>query len=68
MNGYMLDPYFSCDVAAGKVAYTAISFDDDELTTNGISSFETMEFSIGIYDFSNWDIILVSDPIQVTFS
>ena len=68
VNGYMLDPYFSCDVAAGKVAYSAISFDDDTLTANGISSLENMEFSVGIYNYSSWDIIFVSDPIQVTFS
>ncbi len=68
VNDYMIDPIFFCDVAAGKVAYCAISFDADTLTANGISSFETMEFSVGIYDYSTWDTILESDPIQVTLS
>ena len=68
VNGYMLDTYFFCDVAAGKVAYNAISFDDDALTAIGVSSLENMEFSVGIYDYPSWDIIFESDPIQVTFS
>ena len=68
VNDYMIDPVFFCDVTAGKVAYSTMSFDADTLTENGISTFDTLEFSLGIYDYTTWETILESDPIQVNLS
>jgi len=42
LNGFMMDPIFSCDVCAGKVAYSDMTFDTDKLDENGIQDFQTL--------------------------
>lgn len=67
VNGFMLDPFFSCQVRAGKVAYASASFFTDDLEQNGITDIQTFEFRLHIVDASNWDTLFDSDPVTLEF-
>ncbi len=68
INGFMVEPMFSCDVAAGKQAYDSLTFLESNLTENGIESIDNMEISFHIFDAESWDTILDSEPINVSFT
>jgi len=68
VNGFMIDPIFSCDVLSGKKAYSAIRFMESDLTDNSIENFEILEFSFHIFNFESWDDIYDSEPITVSFT
>lgn len=67
VNGLMVDPMFSCDVAAGKRAVDSIVFMESELTVNGIESIDEMEFLFHIFDSASWGAILDSEVISLSF-
>lgn len=67
INGYMVEPMFSCDVAAGKKAYDAISFLQSDLEDNGISDIHELELEFYIFDSDTWDDIDDTDSITITF-
>lgn len=52
VNGYMIEPMFSCDVKNGKKANDGFQFSDDDLNDNGIKDIEKIELSIHAF---NWD-------------
>lgn len=56
VNGFMLDPYWGDSVAAGKRAYSEISFDNDRLSENGIDTVTEIEYTLQIRDADAWDI------------
>ena len=68
INGFMVEPMFSCDVAAGKQAYDSLTFLESNLTENGIESIDNMEISFHIFDAESWDTILDSETINVSFT
>ena len=67
INGFMVDPVFSCEVGAGKKAYDTITFLDSELTDNGIETIDQMDISFHIFETDSWNTILDSENINVTF-
>lgn len=68
VNGFMVNPIFSCDVVAGKRAVDTISFSDSDFEKNGIESIETLELSFHIYDADSWlDTIDDTPSITLTF-
>lgn len=67
VNGFMIDPIFSCQVTPGKVAYTSATFFTDDLEENGITAFETFEFRVQIVDSDSWNTLKDSDPVTLTF-
>jgi hypothetical protein len=67
INGFMIDPYFSCDVVSGKHAITTITFLSSELEENEIEAIETVELSFHIYDMETWDTIVDTAPITINF-
>ena len=67
LNGFMMTPFFSCELVDGKVAYTAISFSSEDLEANGIDDFETLECSLLVFDMDLWDTIFESGLFTVTF-
>ena len=67
VNGFMIYPYFSCAVTDGKVAYDMISFMQSDLDENNITEIDTVELIFHVFDYDNWDTILDSDPITLTF-
>lgn len=67
INGFMVNPIFSCDILAGKKAYDSITFLEDELVDNDITSIDEMELSFHIFDISTWDTIFDSQIISLSF-
>ena len=67
VNGFMLDPIFSCDVMPGKKAVDAITFMDTQLEENEIGSIENIELSFCIFDFESWDTIVDTDVVSMAF-
>ena len=52
VNGYMIEPTFSCEVKNGKKANDTASFFNSDLEDNNISKIKTVEFSFTVF---NWD-------------
>lgn len=67
VNGFMIEPIFSCDVLAGKKAYDTITFLETDLSDNGITRIDELEFKFHIFDMNSWDTIFDSNWIKVTF-
>lgn len=67
INGYMVDPMFSCDVLNGKKAFDTITFLESDLEDNGIEKIETLELKLHIYNEDSWDTLLDTDAITVNF-
>lgn len=67
VNGYMLEPMFSSDVLSGKKAFDTITFLEQDLTDNDINEIEDLEFKFHIFDMGNWDTIIDSETISVSF-
>lgn len=66
INGFMMTPYFSCNVYDGKKSINDITIMSSELEENGIESIDKVELQFNIYDVVTFDTIADSDPI--TFS
>lgn len=67
VNGYMIDPYYYSELMPGKVAFDRVTFSQTDFDDNHISSIETLEFRIHVYDSTSWDTILDSDVISLSF-
>ena len=67
INGFMVDAMFSSDVATGKHAIDTITFMDTDLEENEITEITDVELSFHIFDYSDWDTIVDTDTITMTF-
>lgn len=67
VNGFMIDPYYYSALLPGKVAFDRITFSQTDFDDNHISSIETLEFRIHIYDTDSWDTVADSGVISLTF-
>lgn len=56
VNGFMIDPFHAKSVAAGKCAFSSMSWDEASFSDNGIIEVEEIEMIFEIYDSENWDI------------
>ncbi len=54
VNGFMIDPFYAKSVAAGKCAFSSMSWYDDDLEENGITEVEEIEFELTAYDYDDW--------------
>lgn len=54
VNGYMADPFYATEVAAGKCAFSSMSWSDTTLEDNNITDVEEIEFKFRAYDSDNW--------------
>lgn len=54
VNGFMCDPFWATEVAAGKVAFSSISWSDSSFEENGITDVEEIEMDIRIHDADDW--------------
>jgi len=68
VNGFMVDPSFSCDILSGKKAFDSITFLESDLEENNIESINELEFYFTIFESDTWDDIFDSDLIKVSFS
>ena len=66
INGLMVDPFFSADVASGKKANEAITFMSSELELAGITAIQTIETQLHIFNTDSWDDVHNSDVIVIT--
>lgn len=67
INGFMVDPIFSCDIAAGKKAFDTITFMDSDLTDNNITDIMELELKFHIFDMNSWDGAIDTDIIKISF-
>ena len=67
INGYMVDPMFSCNIAAGKKAYSSLTFLESDLTENGITDIKNLELRFTAFNSDTWDDIFNTDIVSVTF-
>lgn len=67
INGFMVSPFFSCDVCAGKRAIDDITFSSTELEENDIKTIGDIELSFLVFDMDSWDTIVETDMVKVTF-
>ena len=66
VNGYMMDPGFATEVAAGKKENTEMTWFTDDLETNGVESVEDIEMKIHVYDSDDWEAAyLIEDTYTV---
>lgn len=54
VNGFMADPFYATSVAAGKCAFSSMSWSDTSLEENNITNVEEIEFLFRAYDSNNW--------------
>lgn len=66
INGFMIDPFFSTTVYAGKKSLDEITIMSSDLETNGIEKIEGIELKFHIYDTETYDTI--TDSNTITFS
>ena len=67
VNGFMIDPYFSCELPSGKIAFERMSFMQDDLDDSGIESVETIELSFIVYDYESWDTLFDCGVLTLSF-
>lgn len=67
VNGFMVDAMFSSEVVIGKRAVDTITFLASELEENEITEIKTAELSFHIFDAADWDTIVDTDVITMTF-
>lgn len=64
--GYMYDPFWAEEVAAGKTAISTVDLDTYALGKMGIDSVDEVTFTLRIYDSENWmDEPLVAEVFTV---
>ena len=64
INGYMIEPYYSQMLYAGKKAVSAMDLLQNDLDANNIESIDEVELKFKVYDAVTFDDIVVSDPIS----
>lgn len=67
INGFMVEPYFSCDVTAGKKAYDTITFMESNLEENNITSIDSMDISFHVFNTEDFNTIFDTDTLSVSF-
>lgn len=71
VNGYMIDPFWASEVAAGKKENTSISFNEDEFLENEIQTVEDVSFNLNIYNENpeTWEVTQehLNDIFTVSF-
>lgn len=65
VNGFMVDPYCSISIPAGKMGYTDLYFYQSDLESNKIKEIEEVEFYFDAYDSTTYDDLFESDTITI---
>ncbi|HKL79924.1 MAG TPA: hypothetical protein VJ888_05755 [Mobilitalea sp.] len=63
INGFMIEPVFSTEVAAGKKSNDSLAFYVEELEANGIDKIASIDFKFDIFSTETWDTLVESDTI-----
>ena len=67
INGFMISPFFSTDVCAGKRAVNGVTFASSDLEANSIETIESVELSFHVFDMNSWSDIVDTDPVTINF-
>lgn len=67
INGFMVDPAFSCEVNTGKRAFDTITFFESDLEKNGITDITEIELKFHIFDTNSWNDIKDTEIIAIKF-
>ena len=67
VNGFTIDPWFSCDVLGGKKAFSTISFMETDLEAYGISKISEIELKFVVIDRNSFDTISEGDIVKLAF-
>lgn len=67
INGFMIDPTFSSDVAAGKKAYDTITFHESDLKNNDITDIKEIELKFDVFNADSWNDFFKTDIKKITF-
>lgn len=65
VNGYMVDPIFSCDVNSGKIANDELTFIDKVLKENNITTIDNLEFNFHIFSQDDWQDSFDTETIVI---
>lgn len=68
INGFMVDPVFSCDIAPGKHAIDKITFMSSDLEKNEIKTIENVELSFHVFDGDTWNSIVDTPVVTISFN
>lgn len=63
INGFMVNPIFSCNVNDGRMALSDITIMSTDLEANDITSVDTIELSFRVFNTSTFTGIVETDPI-----
>lgn len=68
VNGYDMDPFWSCEVGPGKQAYSTIFWWPNALAENGIEDVVQIDLTLKAYDANDWNAEdLVWEAMTLTF-
>ena len=65
VNGFMIDPVFIIDIPAGKKAYDALYFYDDELEKNDIDKIKELELKFVAETSKNYKELFTTDKLTI---
>ncbi len=54
IGGFMMDPYFSSEIAPGKMIVDDMGFSSNDLEDNGIETLDTVELYFHVYETDSW--------------
>lgn len=67
VNGVMMpEPIFSCEVAPGKKANSALTLNSTDLEMAGITTIQQLEFTLYLIDGQSWRQVYTSQPLVLT--
>lgn len=67
IDGFMVEPAFSCEVDAGKRAFDTITFFESDLEKNNITDITEIELKFHIFDTKSWKTIKDTQAITIQF-
>lgn len=67
VNGFMIDPTLSSEIAPGKKIISSMTFMDSDFEENSITAIEEIETSFHIFITDSWETIIDTEPINITF-
>ena len=63
VNGFMVDPYWSGILSAGKQAYTQVIFYRSDLEDQDIEVVQEVEFNLLVSDYDDWEADYLLDEV-----
>ncbi len=67
INGSMVNPSMSVDVAPGKKSNDSMTFFSSNLENQGIDTINTLEFNLHIFNTDDWSDTMDSNTVTLTF-